>query len=229
MEAGTKSVLLTYFSGSFEKEVNGKMMYYSYSFEYERVLQYIDSLLLLSLEEFVRYLIDNYDVSYLEAKDVLQFSSFKDCTIGICRAFKEAGDTGYTFWEAGKLLENDGIQRKDGAYTKYGENHSKTAAELGLLHCLSNKYFLSCIGNVICELPEDKQEKLISRLLLRNKLIKKFIYRVNTIGSDSYEKEVSFLSKSTQIRRKSNIKQLINILSQSKEFDFSGLIKNIEF
>lgn len=229
MEAEIKSLLDTFFSWSFEKEINDKMMYYSYSFEFDLVKKYIDDLLSIPMSDFIDYLIKHYDVSYLEARDVLQFSSFIDCTSGICNALKNAGDKGFSFIEIGRLLENDGIKRKDGAYLKYGENHSKTANELGLLNCVGKKYFLSCIGFVLCDLPDKICESLLNRLLLRNKLIKRLIYKTVTFGSDSYSKEVEFLSQSTRLRRKSNVKQLMLILCKSNEYDFTNIIQRIEF
>ena len=225
----THKLLTQFFSKSKENEINNKMMFYSYNFEYDVVLEYVKNLINTPLKEYLFYLLSNYHVPFLEANDVLQYSNFDDCTINICKVFKEAGDKGFSALEAGKLLENDGIERKDGAYTKYGENHCKTATSLGILNCLSNKYFLSCIGFVLNDLNEYEQKLLISRLILRNNLIKRLVYKSLKNGSASYEFETGFLSDSTRNRRKSNVKKLITILQNSDEISLKTILNTIEF
>ena len=229
MNQNNNNILNDFFSKTFEKGINEKMMYYSYCFDYDLVNNYVANITSVQLNEFIQYIVINYDVSYLEAKDVLQFSDFKDCTIRICDVIKKAGDHGFNFLEIGKYLESDDSHKKDSAYIKYGENHSKTATDLGLLYNLSNKYFLSCLGFIVCDLSEEMQEKLICRLILRNKLIKRFIYHAIKDGEDSYSNEVDFLSESTMIRRKSNVKKILGILANNKEYNLTGLIERIKF
>ena len=222
-------ILKGFFSYKFEKDINDKMMYYSYRFEYGSVLSYIYELLNISLMDYVDFIIQNYKVPYLEASDIFQFSNFDDCTKNICRVIKEAGDKGYVALDIGKLLENDGLERKDGAYIKYGENQAKTAVQLGLLNLLSNKFFLSCFGFVFNDLSDEMQSKFINRLILRNKLIQRLIYKSKTNGKAEYSYEAGFLSQSTLLRRKSNVKTIINILSSTKECDLSGILSRIVF
>lgn len=222
-------LLKSFFDLSFENEINNKMLYYSYIFEYDRVKNYVMNLLEISLGDYVDYLCKNYDVSYLESKDVLQFSNFDDFSTNICRVIKKNGDSGFNVLEIGKYLENDGVSRKDGAYIKYGENHAKTAKEIGLLFSISNKYFLSCIGNIFNDLDDELRNKLMTRLFLRNKLIRRIIYRWKQDGYAVYFDEVSFLSNSTQVRRKSNVKKIIEYLSKSKEYNFCELLENTKF
>lgn len=225
----TKELLIAFFSKSLEAEINEKMLYYAYSFEYEKVNEYIKGLIDIPLEDFISFVLENYKVPYLEASDVLQYSSFDDCTVNICKVFKEAGDKGFTALEAGKLLENDGIERKDGAYLKYGENHSKAAVQLGLLNCLSNKFFLSCLGYVINDIDITEQRKIITRLILRNKLVQRLLYKAIKNGHSDYNYETGFLSSSTSLRRKSNVRKVIEYLCSTDEIDLSGLLSEIVF
>ena len=129
----------------------------------------------------------------------------------------------------GKFLENDDIKRTDCAYTKYGENHAKTACQLGLLHCIDKKYFVSCLGYVIGDLSEEKQKKLLNRLLLRNKLIKRLIYKCYHNNVVIYNDEVGFLKDSTKLRRKSNVKKMIEIIKSNNECDLTYLLEKIHF
>lgn len=225
----TFETLKIFFNMSFENEINNKMLYYSYHFEYNNVREYVNNLLSIPLSEYVGYLCDNYNVSYLEAKDILQFSNFEDFSTKICKVIKENGDKGFSVLDIGKFLENDGIVRKDGAYLKYGENHAKAAREIGLLFSLSNKYFLSCVGYIFNDLEEKIRNRLLIRLFLRNKLIRRIIYRWKSDGSVDYYNEVGFLSLTTQKRRKPNIKAIIEFLSKSSEYNFVELLNNIKF
>ena len=225
----TNNVLIEFFSKSFESEINEKMMYYSYSFEYEKVNEYVNNLLDIPLSVFIEFVLKNYKVPYLEASDVLQYSNFDDCTVNICKVFKDAGDKGFNALDAGKLLENDGVERKNGAYLKYGENHSKAATQLGLLCSLSNKFFLSCLGFVLNDYEPEKQKMLITRLILRNKLVQRLVYKAIKNGESSYLYETGFLSETTRIRRKSNVRKVIEYLCSSDECDLSGLLSKIVF
>ena len=123
---------------------------------------------------------------------------------------------------------DDGAQRKDMAYIKYGENHLKTAEALGLLYELTRTYFLSCIGTVYISLCEEDQKRLLTRLFLRNKLISRLIKVTNTSNIDARQ-FLYMLSDSTYIRRKSNLKCILHFLQESTEYDFSGMISRIHF
>lgn len=222
-------LLNTFFSKNFENDINEKMMYYSYSFEHHLINEYIEKLLSTPLVSFLNFIFENYKVPYLEAVDVVQFSNIEDCTAKICTVIKEAGDKGYTSLEVGKLLENDGIVRKDGAYLKYGENQAKTAVQFGLLTQISNKFFLSCIGYVFADLTEDEQRRLLTRLILRNKLVQRLFYKAEKNGSSEYLYETGFLSETTRLRRKSNVKTIISFVCNTDEMDLSGMLSKIMF
>ena len=159
----------------------------------------------------------------------MQFSDFDDCTVKMCKILKDAGDKGFGHLEIGKLLENDGIERKDGAYIKYGENHSKTATQLGLLNQMSNRYFLSCLGYIFNDLSDENKEKLICRLILRNKHVRRLVYKCYFNEKVSYCDETGFLSQKTMLRRKSNVKKVINILKENKEYDLKEILSKIDF
>ena len=139
----------------------------------------------------------------------------------------EAGDEGFTRLEIGKMLENDGKQRKDEAFYKYGENHAKTACQLGLVHSMSNIFFLTCIGACINDLPIETSEAFISRICLRNNLIKRFVRRIKTNGQANYFAEVGFLQRSTAIRRCSNVRTVIEFITSHA--DTEGFFKSVKF
>lgn len=209
----TEETLQLFFNRKFEIEINEKMMYKNYKIDYLSVLSYINNLINIEYDDFIEYILKNYDVQYLTSDDVLQYSDLYDATINICSKFKANGDSGFRFVEIGKMLENDDIVREDGAYRKYGENHSKTGENIGLLQKIDFTYYLSCLGAVLDLLNVSQQEQLINRLLLRNKLIRRLIYKSIMYNNSSYSYECGFLKKSTINRRKSNVKNLIKIVA----------------
>lgn len=204
-----EETLKLFFTRTFENEINEKMMYKNYRIDYLSLVSYINDIITIEYDSFIEYILSNYDVQYLTSDDVLQYSDLKDATTNICLKFKNNGDTGYRFLDIGKMLEDDGIEREDGAYRKYGENHSKTGENIGLLQKIDYTYYLSCIGSVMDLLSEEQQEKLVDRLLLRNKLIRRLIYKCIVYNEASYSYECGFLKQSTVTRRKSNVKRLV--------------------
>lgn len=223
-----KKVLDDFFSCSFESEINKKMMYRNYEFELSKVLFYVKQLLEIDFDDYIQYIIKNYNVHYLTSEDVLQYSDFTDATINICKTLKMFGDNGYRFLEIGKMLQNDGVIRNDMAYRKYGENHSKTAENIGLLQKIEYTYYLSCLGYVLEYLSNIELNDLIDRLILRNRLVQRLIYRSVTIGESNYSFECGFLKLNTVNRRKSNIKKLIKKVENSTK-KFKQSIENINF
>ncbi len=221
-------LLKKFFSKEFELVINEKMMYRNYKFEILEVSSYVKKILEIDYDEFIQFAIDNYDVHYLTPDDVLQYSDFADATINICKIFKDSGDNGYRFIETGKMLQNDGISRNDMAYRKYGENHSKTSENLGLLQKIGFTYYLSCLGYILDLLTQEEAEKLVCRLILRNKLVRRLIYRSITSNNASYHAECGFLKIKTANRRKSNVRKLI-LKVENNSIKYKDTINHIEF
>ena len=221
-------ILDAFYSRTYENSINKKMLYYNYNFPKEEVEDYVRQVLNVPIESFIQYDIEAETVEAITPKDVFQFSTLEAGTNHICHALHHANNPGVTFIEAGKLLLDDGAQRKDMAYIKYGENHLKTAEALGLLYELTRTYFLSCIGTVYISLCEEDQKRLLIRLFLRNKLISRLIKVTNASNVDARQ-FLYMLSASTYIRRKSNLKCILHFLQESTEYDFSGMINRIHF
>ena len=125
---------------------------------------------------------------------------------------------------AGRLLLDDGKERKKGALLKYGENHTKTGAALGLLFELDKIYFVSCLGAVWNDLNSDQKHRLLVRTLLRDNLIKKLIFMSEYQDFISMRFLFNCLSDSSFGRRKSNVQKILKILYTSEEYDFKNII-----
>lgn len=221
-------ILDAFYSRTYESGINKKMLYYNYDLPAEEVEDYVRQILCVPIERLVKRDIEMETIEVITSKDVFQFSTLEAGTDHVCQALSDAGNPGVTFIQAGKLLLNDGKQRSDMAYIKYGENHLKTAEALGLLYELTHTYFVSCIGEVYLKLSEEDRKKLNVRLFLRNKLIVRLVKATST-GNVDARQFLYMLSDATYIRRKSNIKCILRYLLGSPEYDFSTLCDKIWF
>lgn len=222
------NILDAFYSRTYENDINKKMLYYNYDFPTKEVENYVRQILCVPVEQFIQWDITMETAEAITPKDVFQFSTLEAGTDHICHVLNEAGNPGVTFIQAGKLLLDDGTQRKDMAYIKYGENHLKTAESLGLLYELTRTYFVSCVGMIYLKLNEEDRKKLNVRLFLRNKFIARLIKATATANVDARQ-FLYMLSDTTYIRRKSNIKCILRYLLESTEYDFSAIIDKIYF
>ena len=222
------SILDAFYSRTYENDINKKMLYYNYDFPTEEAENYVRQILCVPVEQFIQRDITMETTEAITPKDVFQFSTLEAGTDHICKVLNEAGNPGVTFIQAGKLLLDDGSQRKDMAYIKYGENHLKTAEALGLLYELTHTYFVSCVGMIYLNLNEEDRKKLNVRLFLRNKFIARLIKATASANVDARQ-FLYMLSDATYIRRKSNIKCILRYLQESTECDFSEIIDKIYF
>ena len=195
----------------------------------QEVLAHIESLNNIKIKDYIEYIKTQCKCQPVMAADVFQFSDFDDATINICRSICKVGNGGVKFIEVANLLLTDNVPRKDGALSKYGENHIKTAEAMGLAFRNDSKtYYLSAWGCVFAELSNDTQEKFLLRLIIRNKLITQLFIAANH-GAFDLEAFLYDLSKSTYLRRRTNINRIIEWLNASQEYEFSILTRNIKY
>ncbi|MBC8146914.1 MAG: hypothetical protein H8E98_02880 [Bacteroidetes bacterium] len=217
-----------FFSGNYEILINENMFYYSYKFPTKEVCDYLETLIYIPYTEFIRYVQNHIHILPITSKDIPQFSSLNVCTTKICKKFTEINDPGLSFVEVGKLLLDDLKVRNDVAYRKYGENHSKTAYELGLTQFKENTCYLSCIGYVFLSFDEKSQNAILARCILRNRFISRII--ADSENDDiNIMKYMHCLSKSTIIRRKPNIMSLINLCKEQYLHNQLGQLNKIYF
>lgn len=118
---------------------------------------------------------------------------------------------GLTFADAGYQLMNS---VKPGARVKYGENHSKLAAMMTLVTISSNRPAIvraTRWGTYLTRYDWRSKEEVLRKLLLRD-LCVKTIVKDALIGSATYRNAVRVLSTSTAIRRRTNVRCLIEFV-----------------
>ena len=221
--------LQKFFSYSIDDEMN-KLILMGRAFDIKKEAEsYLNNILEIPLDEFVSFIMQHIPREYILAADTFQFSDFEDATINVCNVIDTLGNNGVAFKEIGIKLLNDQGKRKDLALRKYGENHLKAAMLLGLVFKGDNRlYYLSAVGGVFKEATKDYREKLLCRLVIRNKLIRQIISKASQ-GEFELETFLYDLSESTYIRRKPNIKYVLEILRGCDEYDFTNILDNISY
>ena len=212
-------IVSVFFSMEYEKKINKDILFCKYNAS--PVKTYVDELNNIPLIRYVSFIEKLSNKEKITPRDVFQFSDFNNATDGLCKKIIGKDKHGLKFIDVGKMLLDDGEVRKDGAYTKYGENHIKTAEMLGLAFELCKAYYLSGLGYVYIQLDDISKEKLIHRLILRNKLIVR-LYQAAMNGKVNVRDFFMVLSDSTYIRRRGNVKKILTVLSESKEYDFTN-------
>ena len=162
-------------------------------------------LLNVECEEIIRVIRKIGLIFEISHGDVPQFSSLEDCVYKVPLLIKDCGIDKPSYTQIGFMLRTK--PRKEGADMKYGENQSKTAAQMGLCSIKKSRIYPSYLGVAFCNLDKVSQMKLLPKLVL-------FIpYIINQFATNAkYEDiitSVSFLSQSTQKRRLTNIWSLI--------------------
>ena len=84
------------------------------------------------------------------------------------------------------------------------------------------------VGMMLNKISEDKRNKLLTRLILKNKLIMQMLL-VSSKGSFDLEAFLYDLSEKTYQRRRSNVKAVVSLLEASDEYDFKSLTENIKY
>lgn len=219
-----EGIVEKFFSKEYEEKINKDILFYN--FPQDEVQAYVEQVIAEPLPRFLAYMDKLSERARIESSDVFQFSDLDDGTILFCEKMKKTDNPGMKFIEIGRLLLDDGKERKDGALVKYGENHAKTAEMLGLSFELCKTYYLSGIGYIYAELSEEKQERFLTRLVLRNKLITR-LYQASQNGNINMREFLYMLSDSTYLRRKSNVKAILGVLVRSKEIDFNKFVNLI--
>lgn len=187
------------------------------------LIRIIDFLISYDKNKIIK-LIDEDSIKILNPSDIIQFSNFDKGTVELTHILIYEKN-GLTFDEIGyKLIGTE----SDGAAKKYGENHAKVAKGMSLVKFSSEKPYIvtnTNLGNFFPYLEEETQNKLISILCLRNPLIQNIIAKAKK-GIVNYYDEVECIADSIKLRRKQNVKYILDLALKEINSDF---INNIVF
>jgi len=189
------------------------------------VAEAISLLSLIDAGHLIQHMPNNRYLHLFKPADVPVFSTFE---IGVKRInellFFES--SGMTFEELGYQVVK---APQKGANIKYGENHAKLAKYFSLVlfsRTRPTRVTNSSIGNYLVRCEDELREDMLRKLVLRVPFIQHLIVKAMN-GRVSYKEEVSFLSEKTALRRKGNVKQLMEFgLNQTS---YKYLLKRVEW
>jgi hypothetical protein len=123
--------------------------------------------------------------------------------------------TDVDYSKMGYMLRDE--KRKDVADKKYGENHMKTAAQLGLCRFEKCRANVNALGSLFIKLSEADRRNILPKLCLYIPFIQNYFMAGAT---DEVRDEIlSILSPSTQARRRSNVNTIIQTIKDSIEYE----------
>jgi len=165
-----------------------------------------------STEKIISILVPNFVPFEIEKADICQFSDFDDCYYKVINLVVRSGIEGIDWIKMGFLLRTS--PRNQGADMKYGENHGKTAVQLGLCQMDTHHHFWPTgLGLSFDKLSKEEKDLLKPKLCLFIPIIQN--YFVSGMDEDLLSTYFGLLKESTQKRRKPNVSKLINIVKES--------------
>lgn len=158
-------------------------------------------------------IIRRYQINFeIKKADICQFSSFDDCYYRVTNLVIRSGIEGIDWERMGFLLREK--PRSKVADTKYGENHGKTAVQLGLCHMDKKHHFWATgFGRCFDHLSKENKDVLKPKLCLYIPIIQN--YFVSGLDEGLMASYFDLLKPSTRKRRKPNVSKLIDIVKES--------------
>ena len=169
-----------------------------------------------SCEEILKIISDGFIPNKIDKKDISQFSDFKDAYYKVPFVLKNCGKTDVDYSQMGYMM--GGEQRNDVANKKYGENHMKTSAQLGLCRFYRCRANPNSFGSLFVKLSEVERKSILPKLCLYIPYIQNYFMAGAT---DNVREEIlSILSPTTQNRRRPNVNMIIQTIKDSMENEF---------
>ena len=180
------------------------------TYDLDSIVSIIKFLISIPMDEFIKNIL-KMKVSEFNAENIVQFSNFKHAYDDLPSLLLYE-NRAMNYNEIGSRIMHS---KGDFACKKYGENHSKLAKEMGFV-ALKRKGMvlveLTALGSVSASLSAEDKYKLSLRMLTRNILTRNIIILAST-DMVSYEELTSnILSYSTMLRRKSNVKKVVELI-----------------
>lgn len=207
----TEDILELFFSRNYEKQLNKMMLEdREYSVPKDGVFSYVVEVIGVPYEEYIKYITNHLPSKNIESRNLTQSSSFVSCEIDMVRALLSVDNPGLTAMEVGELFPEKVGKPNRVSLTKYGENQSKTAEQLGLTFEYYKHWYLNCIGYVYEELNGSERQSLLARTLLRDPLYHRIIADLQYQDVDLVT-YMAALSDETKLRRYESIATLVDI------------------
>ena len=165
--------------------------------------------------DILNIIADGFVSAEIDKKDISQFSDFKDAYYTVPFLLKNCGKTDVDYSNMGYMLREE--RRNDVADKKYGENHMKTSAQLGLCQLKKCRANTNALGNLFVKLSESEKKMILPKLCLNIPYIQN--YYMEGATDEVREKILSILSPTTQDRRRPNVNTIIQTVNDALEHE----------
>lgn len=177
----------------------------------ERSAVLLKTLQKYSCDDILKIISDGFIPNKIDKKDISQFSDFKDAYYRVPFVLKNCGQTDVDYSQMGYMM--GGEKRNDVANKKYGENHVKTSAQLGLCHFYRCRANSNSLGTLFVKLDDSERKNILPKLCLYIPYIQNYFMAG---ASDVVREEIlSILSPTTQNRRRPNVNTIIQTIKES--------------
>lgn len=165
--------------------------------------------------EILEIIKDGFAPNKIDKKDISQFSDFKDAYYTVPYILKNCGITDVDYSKMGYMMRDE--KRNDVADKKYGENHMKTSAQLGLCQFKKCRANTNTLGNLFVKLRESERKKILPKLCLYIPYIQN--YFMEGASDEDREDILSILSLTTRNRRRPNVNTIIQTIKDALEYE----------
>ena len=165
--------------------------------------------------EILEIIAEDFKPTKVEKKDISQFSDFKDAYYYVPYNLKNCSITDVDYSKMGYMLRD--AKRKDIADKKYGENHMKTAAQLGLCRFEKCRGNANALGSCFVSLNETERRMILPKLCLYIPFVQNYFMAGAT--DEVRDDILSILSHTTQVRRRSNVNTIIQTIKESIDYE----------
>ena len=165
--------------------------------------------------DILKIIEDGFEPAKVDMKDISQFSDFKDAYYTVPFKLQNCGIKDVDYSKMGYMLRNE--KRKEVADKKYGENHMKTAAQLGLCRFEKCRGNANALGSCFVKLSEADRRNILPKLCLYIPFIQNYFMAGAT--DEIRDNILSILSYTTQVRRRPNVNTIIQTVKNSIDYE----------
>lgn len=183
-----------------------------------------DNLLEMSIQEILQIVDCNSYGEIAEIKYIPQFGKI-DTVIAVPSYFVNKGLSSTDYAQLGFYLKND-VQSSLVANVKFGENHGKAAAILGLAKCENKRIFTSSISAEFCLLDNEKKQEIAKRLLFRVPIVQIILRSAQNNTVNGYA-PMEQMKNSTMCRRGQCLRGIFKWMRTYNNEKLNSRINNI--
>lgn len=167
-----------------------------------------------SIENIINIIESNRDmIAEITPANIPQFSSI-DSINDVLDYVSSADEVTYEL--IGYYINKDA---KKGAQTKYGENHYKTSASIGLT-TVDKPFMITALGKKYMTLPTEEKNAIRNKLFLLVPIVQKILVEAKYRKIQPMNILNLYLSESTSLRRRSNVRTMVEYVYKDADVEF---------